>query len=94
MISQAGTPSMLLTPDEAATAIGVSRATLARITFPRGPLAVVRFGSGVKVKRKRYGTKAGPPRLVVRYRRCDIESWINENLAGANGSAHNGNGER
>jgi hypothetical protein len=70
-------PTLLLNADQAAKTLGISRATLRRISQPHGDLPVVRFGSGVVMQRRQFGNKAGPPRLIVRYRLADLEHWIN-----------------
>ena len=84
-MDEPATSKLLLTPAEMAEAIGVSERTLARITVPHGPLLCVRIRTG-----EANGT--GKPRFLVRYRPVDVQAWIDAEVTGANGAAHNGNG--
>lgn len=79
---------LLVSAPQAAEMLGMSEATLRRLSAPNGPIPVLRTRSGVTAPTKRKKGKApGPPRFIARYRPADLQAWIDKSLEQADSIA-------
>jgi predicted DNA-binding transcriptional regulator AlpA len=78
---------LLVSAPQAAEMLGMSEATLRRLSAPNGPIPVLRTRSGITAPTKRGKGKApGPPRYIARYRPADLQAWIDRSLQASSGA--------